>query len=93
VLAGVQRCRAAAAGHTSAGCRVVLRGGVYVLNATLALTPADSGLTIAAFAGETPVITGAVQLPALSWQKVTSTSAEVDDDCTLHSATDATGGQ
>jgi hypothetical protein len=38
--------------------RIVLRGGTYLLDQPLVLGPGDSGLVIAAYAGETPVISG-----------------------------------
>lgn len=47
--------------------RIVLRGGIYRLTAPLRLTPDDSGspgheLTIAAAAGEHPVVSGAIRI-------------------------------
>jgi hypothetical protein len=45
---------------------IYLRGGVHRLAATLQLGAADSGLTIAAFSGETPVLTSGLVLKP-SW--------------------------
>jgi hypothetical protein len=45
---------------------VVLRGGTHRLASTLLLTPADSGLTIAAYPGEAPVISSGYAL-ATTW--------------------------
>jgi hypothetical protein len=45
---------------------IILRNGTYFINATITLTPADSGLTITAFDGETPVISGGIPVVA-SW--------------------------
>ena len=46
---------------------VVLRGGHYFLNQTLALKAADSGLTLMAFPSEEPVLHGGVALTDLVW--------------------------
>lgn len=46
---------------------IVLRAGTHVLAATVALTPADSLLAFVAYPAETPVVTGALPLQALSW--------------------------
>jgi hypothetical protein len=55
---------------------VVLRAGVHRLTETLALGAADNGLTIAAFDGEAPVVTGALPLPPLtSWQPYNVTNS------------------
>jgi hypothetical protein len=45
---------------------IVLRNGTFYINSTITLTPADSGLTIAAYEGEAPVLSGGI--PAVvSW--------------------------
>jgi len=47
---------------------VLLRGGTFYLASTVALTPADSGLTIASFPGEFAWVSGAPgPLPPLQW--------------------------
>jgi hypothetical protein len=56
--------------HSVADAPVIqLRGGTYFLNATVVLNPTDSGLTIAAFPGEQPVISGGVHLTDLAWSQ------------------------
>ncbi len=47
---------------------VVLRGGKYFLNSTLKLNAAHSGLRIAAFEGERPIVSGGIPLQ-LAWTK------------------------
>ena len=51
--------------------QLVLRAGTFVLAAnggqTLELTPGDSGLTVSAFPGESPVISGGLPLAGLAW--------------------------
>lgn len=47
---------------------VFLRGGTYELDAPLVLTPEDSGLTVAAYGDETPVISGGQKITG--WEKV-----------------------
>jgi hypothetical protein len=51
---------------------LILRAGVHYLKETLALTPADSGLTISGMPDgtETAWISGGALLPALKWEKV-----------------------
>ncbi|HEY3862370.1 MAG TPA: right-handed parallel beta-helix repeat-containing protein [Verrucomicrobiae bacterium] len=44
--------------NPDSAARVVLRGGAYALEQPLVLTLADSGLIMAAYPGETPIITG-----------------------------------
>lgn len=63
---GLAACRAASGG----GCTLVLRDSApFVLDSTQELTPADSGLTLTAFPGEAPVLTGAAPLPSGTvWQ-------------------------
>ena len=46
---------------------IILRGGTYYINATIDLTPADSGLTITAYSGETPVISGGLPVAVSAW--------------------------
>jgi hypothetical protein len=61
------RSRSAGGGGT-----IVLRGTgpPHVLGATLTLGPSDSGLTISAFPGENPVVSGGAPLSNLSWSYV-----------------------
>jgi parallel beta-helix repeat protein len=63
---------AARAARTTAGpgaqVKVVLRGGTYELPAPLTLTPEDSGLTLAAYRNEKPVISGGRRITG--WTKV-----------------------
>src|SRR4051812_27280437 len=47
--------------------RVVLRGGTYVMTEPLVLTPANSGLTIEAYPGEQPIISGGRRIDG--WRK------------------------
>ena len=47
---------------------IYLRAGVYRLNTTLVLTPADSGLTIAAYDGEAAEVSGGRLLTDLKWK-------------------------
>lgn len=47
---------------------IVLRGGTHYLDATLALTQADSGLTIQSYPGELATISGASQLSGVTWE-------------------------
>jgi hypothetical protein len=51
---------------------LILRAGVHYLKQTLALTPADSGLTISGMPDGTEVawISGGALLPPLKWEKV-----------------------
>jgi hypothetical protein len=55
-------------------CTVLLRNGTHFLASTVALTPNDSGLTIANFPGEAPVVSGGVPLPVLSWSPFNRTA-------------------
>ena len=58
----------------AAKCVITLRGGIYYLPATLALTAADSGLTIRSYPGEQAELSGAMAIDGggdgkpLSWQ-------------------------
>ena len=56
-LATLERARDALRGRGGGG-RVLLRGGTYRLAEPLTLGPSDSGVTYAAFPGETPVVSG-----------------------------------
>ena len=67
---GVEACRAGGGGG---GCSVVLRGGApFFLPAPLALDGRDAGLTIAAFPGEAPVLSGGSPLAGAAWARVPS---------------------
>jgi len=63
--------RHVAALNGSANSTVLLRGGAthHVGGGGLLLTPAHTGLTLAAAAGETPVISGGVPLTGLKWTR------------------------
>jgi hypothetical protein len=53
------------------GGAIVLRGGApFHLSAPLFLGPQDSGLTLSAYPGEAPVLSGAAALPPLAWARV-----------------------
>ena len=53
------------------GGSIVLRGGApFFLPAPLLLDARDSGLSIAAYPGEAPVLSGGAALPALAWARV-----------------------
>ena len=56
---------------------VVLRGGTHSLAKTLMLDPKHSGLSIMAYPGESPVLSGGVKLNITAWKKVSDVS---DDD-------------
>jgi len=58
----LEKSRAAHRAAPGAEIRVVLRGGVYTLDRPIVLTPDDSGLVLAAYPRETPVITGEARL-------------------------------
>lgn len=60
-FATVERALAAARAHPGVDT-IVLRGGTYFLAKPLALTSADSHLTVRAASGETPVLSGGVRL-------------------------------
>ena len=60
----------AAARAASPPATIVLREGTFFLPATLELTASDSGLTMSAFPGENPVVSGGVSLAGLAWQPV-----------------------
>ena len=46
------------AARRSVGATVYLRGGTYLLDKSLILTPEDSGVTFQAYPGETPILSG-----------------------------------
>lgn len=54
---------------------VVLRAGVHRLQSTLSLSVENSGLTITAFPGETPVLSGGHALSLGSWEAYNVTNA------------------
>jgi hypothetical protein len=58
----LEKSRAAHRQTPGAEIRLELRGGTYALDRPLILTPEDSGLTLAAYARETPVLTGETRL-------------------------------
>ena len=67
----IARGLAATRGQTPAApAQLVLRAGVFWLDAPLALGPADSQLTLSAYPGESPVISGGAALSGLAWQRV-----------------------
>ena len=70
VSAAIEAARAA---HRSAGAdtevKILLRGGTYELAAPLVLTPEDSGLTLAAYRREKPLLSGGRQITG--WRPVT----------------------
>ena len=57
---------------------VVLRDGTFYVPEALVLTAADSGLTITAIAGETPILSGGVPLPDLAWAPFDTTLRAFD---------------
>jgi hypothetical protein len=65
----LEKSRAARRQTPGERARVVLRGGAYALDRPLVLTPDDSGLTLAAYPRETPVITGEARLTG--WRRST----------------------
>lgn len=66
---GVGACRSVGGG----GCSVVLRDSApFYLSAPLSLDGRDSGLTITAFPGEAPVVSGGTPLEGLEWVRVPS---------------------
>ena len=64
---GLQATRGVTPG---APAQLVLRAGTYELAAPVVLTPADSGLTLSAFPGEQPVLSGGAALAGLEWQRI-----------------------
>lgn len=64
IAAGIASVRKAA----SPPATVVLRAGTHWLNETLVLTPADSGLTLRTYPGETATVSGGAPLSNLEWK-------------------------
>jgi hypothetical protein len=52
----------------SSPATITLRGGIYFLGTTLALTSEDNGLTIRSFPGEAAELSGAIPVGPLSWE-------------------------
>lgn len=105
VAAGVSKCR----GSGGPSCTVALRGGqTHRLNATISLTPSDSGLTIMGYPGDAPPVVSGAALLSPQWtqvppaptapQSVVHTRPVVANApiapsrCTLYDHTDCTGG-
>lgn len=65
IAAGVAAARKATAPPAAT---VVLRAGTHWLSQTLVLTPADSGLTLRSYSGESVTISGGVPLSFLDWK-------------------------
>lgn len=61
-LAAIEAALAAARAAGPATSAVRLRGGVHRLRAPIRLGPGDSGLTLEAFPGESPVVSGAIPI-------------------------------
>ena len=61
-------------GSPSSAATIVLRGGTYYLKETMALTAADSGLTIESYSGEVAEVSGAHPLANLEWKAVNVTA-------------------
>ena len=60
--------RALAATRAAGGANsIILRGGTHLVDATLTLTGADSGLAIQSFPGEEPWLSRGVPLAGLAW--------------------------
>ena len=68
LAAALSAFRAARSAGATNPAIIELRGGTHLLNETLVLGPGDSGLTLRARAGETPLVTGARRLE--SWRLV-----------------------
>jgi hypothetical protein len=75
----IERARQAASGN--ARTEIFLRDGVFVLNEPITLTTKDSGLTIAAYRNESPVVSG--QTVITGWSRAEGSTnlwhARVDD--------------
>lgn len=69
-FASILRALAAARAAASPPSTIVLREGTYFLSAPLELDAGDSGLSVQAFPGEVPVISGGVPLAGLAWKNV-----------------------
>jgi hypothetical protein len=104
VAAGVLKCRG-----FGGACTVALRGGqtTHRLNATISITPADSGLTIMAYPGDSPPVVSGAALLSPKWtlaphppppmsasppQPQPVGTAAAAAKCTLFNHTDCTGG-
>jgi Right handed beta helix region len=68
----LEKSRAAHRQTPGAEVCIVLRGGTYSLEQPLVLTPEDSGLVVAAYKRETPIITGEARLTG--WHRSTVNS-------------------
>lgn len=68
--AALEMSRQARRGATGVFPQIVLRGGVYVLSRPLVLLPEDSGLVIAGWPGEKPVLTGETQIAGWRYSRV-----------------------
>lgn len=69
-FASIPRALAAARAAASPPSTIVLREGTFFLSAPLEIDAGDSGLTIQAFPGEVPVVSGGVSLAGLGWSPV-----------------------
>jgi hypothetical protein len=65
----IARALAATRGAGGGGA-IVLRAGMFEQSTTLVLGPLDSGLSISAYPGEAPVLSGGVLMSPLSWTRV-----------------------
>ena len=65
----VGRAVSAARGGPSPAA-IILRNGTYYLPQPIVLTATDSGLTISAYPGELPVLSGGAPLTGLTWSRV-----------------------
>ena len=54
---------------------IILRNGTFYLPAPLLLTATDANLSISAYPGEAPVLSGGAPLPALTWTLVRNSSS------------------
>jgi len=73
---GAARAAKAVQADPASPAQIVLRGGTHVLTRPVDLTAADSGLTIANYPGEEPVVSLGVALSGLSWERVSSGFSE-----------------
>ena len=69
VARGVNATRASRAPGTGPAA-IVLRAGIHILGATIALDARDSDLTVSAFPGEAAWVSGGAPLAGLSWAPV-----------------------
>lgn len=72
----------AAINKISSGGTVWLRGGVYEMESPLVLKPENSGISIKAFKGETPVLSGAVKVKG--WHKLGKVMPEIQEQARGH---------